>query len=57
MEETHIEYEEAVKIALNGIKPLGEEYSSIFRKGIDEGWVDVFENKGKRGGAYSWGLF
>lgn len=55
--EDHIEFEDAVKIALEGIKPLGEEYLNIFKEGISEGWVDVFENKGKRGGAYSSGSF
>lgn len=57
IEKEYIEYKDAVKIAIDGIKPLGEEYSSIFIKGINEGWVDVFQNKGKRGGAYSWGCF
>ncbi|MBU3111934.1 oligoendopeptidase F [Clostridium lacusfryxellense] len=56
-DEEHIEYEDAVKIALDGIKPLGEEYLNIFKEGINEGWVDVFQNKGKRSGAYSWGCF
>lgn len=56
-EEDHIEYEEAVKLAMDGIKPLGQEYLNIFKEGISEGWVDVFENKGKRGGAYSWGCY
>jgi oligoendopeptidase F len=56
-EEDHIEYDDAIKIALDGIKPLGEEYLNIFKEGINEGWVDVFENKGKRGGAYSWGCY
>ncbi|WP_029450928.1 oligoendopeptidase F [Clostridium algidicarnis] len=51
----HIEFEEAIKIVKEGLKPLGEEYLSIFKEGVDNGWVDVFENKGKRGGAYSWG--
>ena len=55
--EEHIEYEDAVKIVLDGIKPLGKEYLEIFQEGINEGWVDVFENKGKRGGAYSWGCY
>ncbi|MBZ9609006.1 oligoendopeptidase F [Clostridium estertheticum] len=52
-----IEYEDAVKIALDGIKPLGQEYLNIFKEGISEGWVDVFENKGKRSGAYSSGCY
>jgi len=56
-EEDHIEYEDAVKIALMGITPLGEEYLNIFKDGINEGWVDVFQNKGKRSGAYSWGCY
>lgn len=51
----HIEFEKAVEIVKEGLKPLGEEYLNIFKEGIDNGWVDVFENKGKRGGAYSWG--
>ena len=55
VEVDHIEYADAVKIALDGIKPLGQEYLDIFKEGISEGWVDVFENKGKRTGAYSWG--
>ncbi|MFT5872156.1 MAG: oligoendopeptidase F [Clostridium sp.] len=53
----HIKYEDGVKIALDGIKPLGKEYLDIFKEGISEGWVDVFENKGKRSGAYSWGCY
>lgn len=57
VEVDHIEYADAVKIALDGLKPLGQEYLDIFKQGINEGWVDVFENKGKRTGAYSWGCF
>lgn len=57
IEKEHIEFEEAVKIVNEGLNPLGEEYLSIFNSGIKEGWVDVFENKGKRGGAYSWGSY
>ena len=57
VEVDHIEYADAVKIALEGIKPLGQEYLDIFKEGIREGWVDVFQNKGKRSGAYSWGCY
>ncbi|WP_026882715.1 oligoendopeptidase F [Clostridium akagii] len=53
----HIEFEDAVKIVKEGLKPLGEDYLKIFQEGIDNGWVDVFENKGKRGGAYSSGCY
>jgi oligoendopeptidase F len=55
--EYHIEFEEGVKIVKEGLNPLGEEYLNIFQEGIDEGWIDIFENKGKRGGAYSWGCY
>lgn len=53
----HIEFDEAVKTAEKALKPMGEEYLNIFRSGIDEGWIDVYENKGKRGGAYSSGAY
>ncbi|AGK98719.1 oligoendopeptidase F [Clostridium pasteurianum] len=53
----HIEFERAVQIAKEGLKPLGKEYLDIFDSGIKDGWIDVFENKGKRGGAYSFGCY
>ncbi|MBI5837576.1 MAG: oligoendopeptidase F [Candidatus Eisenbacteria bacterium] len=40
---------------LAGLKPLGEQYLADFRKGLDSGWIDVYENQGKRSGAYSSG--
>lgn len=57
LEKEHIEFEDAVKLVKEGLKPLGEEYLDIFSKGIESGWVDIFENRGKRGGAYSWGCY
>ncbi|SMC25844.1 oligopeptidase F. Metallo peptidase. MEROPS family M03B [Clostridium acidisoli DSM 12555] len=53
----HIEFEDAVKIVKEGLKPLGEEYLQIFQQGVNDGWIDVFENVGKRGGAYSFGSY
>ena len=53
----HLEYEDSIKLVLEGLKPLGEEYLNIFKEGIKDGWVDVYENKGKRSGAYSWGSY
>lgn len=50
-------YEEAKDIVLNSLKPLGEEYVSIVREGFDNRWIDVMENKGKRSGAYSSGVY
>lgn len=52
-----IPYEEAVEICLEALKPLGKEYLEIFKNGIKDGWIDVYENKGKRGGAYSSGSY
>jgi len=50
-----IEFNEGVNIILDALKPLGAEYLDIFKSGINNGWIDIYENKGKRGGAYSWG--
>ncbi|MDF2505807.1 MAG: oligoendopeptidase [Clostridium sp.] len=57
MPKEHIEFEKAVEIAKEGLKPLGKEYLDIFSEGVKDGWIDVFENKGKRGGAYSFGCY
>ncbi|MCM1989205.1 oligoendopeptidase F [Oceanirhabdus seepicola] len=56
-EEEYMNYEDGVEIALEGLKPLGEEYLKIFQEGIRERWIDVYENKGKCGGAYSRGCY
>jgi oligoendopeptidase F len=53
----HIEFEDGVRIVKEGLKPLGEEYLQIFQQGVNDGWIDVFENIGKRGGAYSFGSY
>ena len=50
-------YEEAKAMVLEGLKPLGEEYGNLLRKGFVNRWVDVYENEGKRSGAYSWGVY
>ena len=52
-----IPYEKAQEIILKALKPLGEEYLDIIRQAFDEGWIDVYENEGKQGGAYSWGSY
>ncbi len=48
---------EAKEIVAEGLKPLGEEYIQILKEGFDSRWIDVYPNKGKRGGAYSWGCY
>lgn len=52
-----IPYEEAKEIVLAGLAPLGEDYLALLKKGFTEGWIDVYENEGKRSGAYSWGAY
>ena len=48
-------FEEAKEIALKALAPLGEDYLNLLREGFDNGWIDVYENEGKRSGAYSAG--
>lgn len=50
-----IPFEEAKKTVLEAVKPLGEEYQSILKEGFDNRWIDIYENEGKRSGAYSAG--
>ena len=46
-------FEEGKKIINEALAPLGQEYLKVLNKGFDSRWVDVYENKGKRSGAYS----
>jgi oligoendopeptidase F len=46
-------YEEASKIMLEALKPLGDEYVSTVKKAIDSRWIDVYPTPGKQSGAYS----
>lgn len=39
------------------LAPLGETYLSALQEGFDNNWIDIYENKGKRSGAYSWGIY
>ena len=50
-------YDEACEIILEALKPLGEDYCALVRKGLSERWVDVYETPGKRSGAYSAGAY
>ena len=51
-----IPYEQAVEWVAEGVSPLGEEYVRVLRKGaLEDRWVDVYPNKGKRMGAFSSG--
>ncbi len=48
-----IPYEEAKQIIIKALAPLGDEYIDILKEGFNNRWIDVYENEGKRGGAYS----
>ena len=48
-------YEEAVEIVCKAVEPLGEEYGRVLREAFENRWVDVYQNKGKRSGAYAAG--
>ncbi len=50
-----IPYEEARETVYEALAPMGEEYRKILREGFDNRWIDVYENPGKRSGAYSAG--
>ena len=50
-------YEEAKEMVLEALKPLGEDYITHLKELFDEGTIDVFPNKNKRSGAYSWGSY
>ena len=58
IDEMKLTYDEAVKILLESIKPLGNEYKNILEQGLlKNGWVDKYENENKRSGAYSTGAY
>lgn len=52
-----IPFEKAKEMVLQGLAPMGEEYVSLLREGFSSRWIDVYENKGKKSGAYSWGAY
>ncbi|MBR2614207.1 MAG: oligoendopeptidase F [Clostridia bacterium] len=52
-----LEYEEAYAFAMEGLKPLGDEYQALLKKAFDERWIDVYETDGKRSGAYSTAIY
>ena len=55
--ETSVSFDEGLDIMRDALQPLGEEYLTKMNKGIEEGWIDVYENKGKTSGAYSFGCY
>lgn len=55
--EIKVTYEEALDLVRKGLAPLGTEYMDNFNRGVSSGWIDVYENQGKKSGAYSQGIY
>lgn len=53
--EDNVPFDLAKKEVYDSLAPMGEEYRAIFKEGLNNGWIDVLENEGKRSGAYSAG--
>ena len=53
----NIPYEKAQQMVLDGLAVLGEDYGNLLKESYNNGWIDVYENVGKRSGAYSWGAY
>ncbi|KIL37708.1 oligopeptidase PepB [Cohnella kolymensis] len=52
-----ITYEEAKKKVYESLSPLGDNYRKTLQEGFEGDWIDIYENEGKRSGAYSWGAY
>lgn len=52
-----ITFAEAKEVVKKSLYPLGQAYVNTLQAGFDNGWIDVYENEGKRTGAYSWGAY
>ena len=50
-------YEEAVEVVTKSVLPLGKDYQTKLKTATSSGWLDVYENPGKRGGAFSAGVY
>lgn len=52
-----IPYKEGVELVSQALEPLGERYLRDLQTAVKSGWIDVYESRGKRSGAYSWGVY
>ncbi len=52
-----VTYDEAKELSLKALKPLGDDYLEVVKEAYENRWIDVVENEGKRGGAYSSGVY
>ena len=55
--EVKVTYEEAREACIAALSVMGEEYVSVVKEAFENRWIDVVENEGKRGGAYSTGVY
>ena len=55
--ELKLSFDDAYALVIEGLAPLGKEYAALLKKAKDERWIDVYENEGKRNGAYSTGAY
>ncbi|MTV49762.1 oligoendopeptidase F [Heliobacillus mobilis] len=55
--EWKVPYADSVEMVKKALAPLGADYERVLADGFQQGWIDVYENKGKTSGAYSWGPF
>lgn len=52
-----MEYREAYELVERALAPLGPDYTRLLKQADSERWIDVYENRGKTTGAYSWGAY
>jgi len=50
-------FEEAYRLVVEALAPLGKDYQAVLEKAVAERWIDPYENEGKSSGAYSWGTY
>jgi oligoendopeptidase F len=52
-----ISYDQGKEVVKEGLQLLGTKYQAFLDQAFSEGWIDVYENRGKTSGAYSWGCY
>jgi oligoendopeptidase F len=55
--ERNYTFDQARELVLEGVKPFGPEYVAVMKQAFESRWIDVYENKGKRSGAYNMGTY
>ena len=53
----NVDYDTATETVIKSLAPMGDEYVSALKEGLKQRWIDIYENKGKRSGAYSSGSY